>query len=76
MNATTPPAVNIIIRQIRESAGVSQAELARRLRISQPTVARWESGRRNMHIDTLQRIADALDFSLAVIFSPAPPKTE
>jgi hypothetical protein len=64
-----------MIRQVRESAGISQAELARRLGVAQPSVARWESGRRNMHVDTLQRIADALNVNLEVIFSGRAPTT-
>jgi transcriptional regulator with XRE-family HTH domain len=73
---TPPPAVNISIRQIRESAGISQAELARRLGVTQPNVARWESGTEKIRVDTLQRIADALGLSLAVIFSAPPPKSD
>ena len=73
--STPAPAVNIIIRQTRESRGISQRELARRLGVAQPNVARWESGRVNIGVDTLQRIADALEVSLAVIFSAPPPKT-
>lgn len=72
---TTPPAVNISIRQVREAVGISQAELARRLGIKQPTVARWESGSDAIKVDSLQRIADALGVSLTVIFS-APRPTE
>lgn len=70
---TTPPAVNISIRQIRESAGITQAELARRLGITQPAVARWESGRRQPRVESLQRIADALGLNLSVIFSGGGP---
>lgn len=73
--STPSPAVNIIIRQTRESRGISQAELGRRLGVAQSNVARWESGRDNIKVDTLQRIADALEVSLAVIFSAPPPKT-
>lgn len=72
---TTPPNVNISIRQIRESAGITQAELARRLGVHQPLVARWESGRRMPKVETLQRIADALGLNLQVIFSGGGPTT-
>lgn len=77
---TTPPAVNISIRQIREAAGITQAELARRLGITQAAVARWESGRRQAKIATLHRIAEALGLNLTVIFSagavPQEPKLD
>lgn len=71
---TVPPAVNISIRQLRDSAGLTQRELARRLGVTQPNVARWESGRSIPDLKTLQRIADALDLNLAVIFSAMPPQ--
>ena len=70
---TPPPAVHIVIKQLRESAGLTQAELARRLGVPQPQVARWESGRRHAKIDSLQRIADALGLNLQVIFSAGVP---
>lgn len=70
---SAPPAVNISIRRIRESAGISQAELARRLGVTQAAVARWESGRRRAKIDTLHRIATALGLNLTVIFSAGAP---
>ena len=67
------PAVNIAIRQVREVQGVSQRELARRLGVSQPVVARWEAGRDSPRLDTLQRIAEALEVNLEVIFSGRSP---
>lgn len=70
---TVAPAVNISIRQLRDTAGITQLELAERLGVSQPAVARWESGRRMPRLDTLQRIADALGLNLSVIFSAASP---
>ena len=32
------------IRELREAAGMTQADLAERLQVSVPTVSRWESG--------------------------------
>lgn len=55
-----------IVRRVRRRAGISQAELARRLGTSQSVVARWESGRVSPTISTLSRIADACGFSLRV----------
>jgi transcriptional regulator with XRE-family HTH domain len=71
---TVPPAVNIAIRQIRESAGITQAELGRRMGVTQAAVARWESGRRLANVNTLQRVADALELNLSIIFSAQPPR--
>ncbi len=75
MTAIPPPAVNISIRRIRESAGITQAELARRLGVSQSLVNRWESPAGRPQVATLQRIADALGLNLSVIFSAPPPTT-
>jgi transcriptional regulator with XRE-family HTH domain len=70
------PAVNISIRQMREAAGITQAELARRLGVAAPLVARWESPSGRPKVDTLQRIADALGLNLSVTFLSAIPKTD
>jgi transcriptional regulator with XRE-family HTH domain len=48
------------IRQIRERAGISQEELADRLRISPMTVHRIESGKRQLPVGTLLRFSDTM----------------
>lgn len=53
------------IRQIRERAGISQEELADRLRISPMTVHRIESGKRQLPVDTLLRFSDTMDVPVA-----------
>jgi len=46
---------------LREKRGFTQAELARRLGVSQPAIAKIESGRAaNLQLKTLVRIATAL----------------
>jgi HTH-type transcriptional regulator/antitoxin HipB len=57
------------LRELRESRGLSQAELARRIGSTQPAVARLEAGGVAPTIDTLERIGDALDLELAVSLS-------
>lgn len=57
------------LRALRESRGLSQAELARRIGSTQPAVARLEAGGVAPTIDTLERIGDALNLELAVSFS-------
>ena len=52
------------IRQLRESAGLSQQELAERLYVSRQTVSRWESGSRTPDIMTAKKIAVLLGVSL------------
>lgn len=48
----------------RNRAGISQAELARRIGKPRSQVCDWESGRRNPKLDALQKIAVALGVSL------------
>jgi len=48
------------VRKSRISQGLSQAELAEKTGVSQPTVANWESGSHIPRRATLERIAQAL----------------
>lgn len=56
------------VRRLREATGLTQVELARRIGSTQPAVARLEAGGVAPTIDTLERIAAALDLELAVRF--------
>lgn len=47
------------IRELREAAGLSQAELARRSGIAQPNVAAYEAGRRKASVEMLERLRAA-----------------
>ena len=49
------------IRQIRIKKGLTQKDLAKRLYVSQSYIANYENGNRKPKIETLQRIAAALD---------------
>jgi ribosome-binding protein aMBF1 (putative translation factor) len=54
----------------RHARGLSQAELAELCGTTQSAIARLESGGRPPRIDTLLRIADALDCNLVVELRP------
>ncbi len=54
----------------RLALGLSQAELAELCGTTQSAIARVESGGRPPRIDTLQRIANALDCTLRVELEP------
>jgi transcriptional regulator with XRE-family HTH domain len=54
----------------RRELGLSQAELAELVDTTQSAIARLESGGRPPRIDTLLRIADALDCELVVQLRP------
>ncbi|WP_243874609.1 helix-turn-helix domain-containing protein [Arthrobacter woluwensis] len=47
------------IRDIRESAGLSQAELARRSGVAQPNIAAYEAGRRRPSAEMVDRLRAA-----------------
>jgi transcriptional regulator with XRE-family HTH domain len=56
----------------RRELGLSQADLAKRCHTTQSAIARLEGGGRPPRIDTLLRIANALDCDLAVELRPRP----
>lgn len=56
------------IKSERLKAGLTQKELGKRLGIAYQSVAQWENGLRNPKLETLQRIADALNVSLWTFF--------
>lgn len=65
------------VRGLREASEMSQSELARRIGSTQPAIARLEAGGVAPSIETLERIAEALDLKLVVEFAdpsagPAP----
>lgn len=52
------------IKQARKRAGLTQKDLAARLDTSQSYIAQYEAGTRKPKIETLRKIADAIDFPL------------
>ena len=54
------------LREARESRGLSQAQLAARLKTSQPSIARMERGRMVPRLALLDRVAHALGGTLHV----------
>jgi predicted DNA-binding mobile mystery protein A len=63
------------IKAIRESLGMSTAQLARRLKISQPSVVQLEASeaKGTIELRTLQRVAEALDCKLVYALVPNRP---
>jgi ribosome-binding protein aMBF1 (putative translation factor) len=58
------------VAERRKELGLSQAELAELVATTQSAIARLESGGRPPRIDTLLRIANALDCDLIVELKP------
>ncbi len=54
----------------RNRAGLTQAELARKMGTTQPVVARMEGGRIQPSLRTLQRLAHATGSRLTIRFKP------
>lgn len=57
------PMLNIRIRELRNNKNQTQKDFAKTLRVSQQTVAAWESGRVTPSADTLNKLADYFDVS-------------
>lgn len=53
------------IKELRTEKGISQQELAAALDIEKSNMSRLESGRVNMGVRTIYRIAQALDISMS-----------
>jgi transcriptional regulator with XRE-family HTH domain len=62
--------VGSAVRAARLRCGVSQAELARRAKTSQPSIARLEKGQVSPTVISLDRIARALGAELIIDFEP------
>lgn len=60
------------VAELRRARGLSQAELARLCGTTQSAIARLEAGGRPPRIDTLLRLARALDCDLIVELRPQP----
>jgi transcriptional regulator with XRE-family HTH domain len=55
---------------VRNRAGLTQEELARKMGTTQPVVARLESGRTRPSMRTLERLAKATGSRLLISFEP------
>ena len=58
------------VRELREARELTQAELAARMGSSQSVIARLELGGAEPRLDTLERVAQALDAALVLDLRP------
>lgn len=63
-------ALMLAVAEARQRAGISQAQLAKRMKTTQSTVARLESGRGKPSTRTLSRFAKATGHRLKISFEP------
>ena len=61
-----------LVRNARRAAGLTQAELARRLGVAQPVIARLENRSTNPTVETLDRALRATGHRLTLASTPAP----
>lgn len=52
--------VGVNIRRVREAAGMTQAELARKIETTQSQIGKYERGEQNMSLNRLEQISEAL----------------
>ena len=56
------------IRRVRLRKGITQNQIAEKIGISQPTYAQWENGKRKPKLETLKKIADALEVPVSTLY--------
>lgn len=75
-SAATRWPVWALIREARERAGFTQAELAKRIGTSQPAIARYERARTMPDLPTLHRIVEACGLELRVELAKPDPQRD
>ena len=56
------------IRAARKTVGMTQAELAEKMGLDQPTIANYERGHRAINVTDLPRLAEILEVSILYFF--------
>ncbi len=64
----------LVLRELRRRAGLTQQELAERIRSTQSAIARMETGDASPRLATLEKLVDALDQDLLVYLSVGEPE--
>jgi transcriptional regulator with XRE-family HTH domain len=60
-----------IVREARLRAGMTQAQLAEKLKTTQSSVARWERASTDIGVERLQQILHACGFDLYIQLEPS-----
>ena len=64
--------VSVLIREARERANLTQAELAARAGTSQPAISRYEAATASPSVETLDRLLASMGARLELSVTPAP----
>lgn len=62
--------LRIRLREARQEAGLTQAQVAGRLGVARPNVARWESGAQLPRVDTALKLAEAVGKTVEQLWTP------
>lgn len=58
------------IKELRQAAGLTQADLARRVGVNKCAVCRWDSGKAMPRADKLPQLAAVLGCTVAALYGP------
>lgn len=58
--------IGVLLRQAREKKGITQEELAHRIKTTKSAISRVENHAEDIKLSTLDRIADALHLKLQI----------
>lgn len=74
--ATEALAVPSVLRWARESSGLSARDAARRLKVREDQLGRWEAAEERPSVSALESLARLYKRPLALFFLPAPPNED
>jgi len=60
------------IKALRKKLGISQAEFASKLDVSQPIVVAWENGSKSPSAESVARLCKAFSLEPAYLYTPLP----
>src|SRR5216684_5359702 len=72
MSTPTHPAFASNLQALREMRGLTQAQLGRRAGMAAASISHFETGQRMPSLESLVKLADALDVSLDTLLGRAP----
>lgn len=62
--------IGVMIKEARLQAGLTQKQLAERLKVKPPLISRLENNAGNVKLSTLYKIAECLNLQLKIGLSP------